>query len=263
MVPAVEVDLLPIESTPLLLLASILAVAAVAAVVIILLTTVAGTRVDRRWPSDEPLSPVELLWGEAGGHVQRAFHGLDLDLAKDLATRFRIERAPAGAVIAEQGEPPTHYYVLQKGEAETGDGARLGPGDSIGEAALVRGLGYPASVRATRDCTLLALPAEDYIAGAALAAAEDHELDLPAGTVARGGSTGLVANRAWRPTHEVPGEGLPLWSEPDPDAPASGSLTSGVEVEVVERRGGWARVRTAAGMEGWMNAEALDEGRRS
>src|SRR5205814_3453384 len=94
----------------------------------------------------------------------------------------------AGEPIIEQGEPATHLYVVKDGSVEvsqkidTGTAVRedvinqFGPGQSFGETAILRRSARTASVRAISDCTVLELSAEDFVAGAALSAAEDNEL---------------------------------------------------------------------------------------
>lgn len=194
MVPAIDVDVLQLPTTPLQVLVIGVLLAVLVAVVIMALTFAGSPLVDKRWPADEPLDPTEMLWGESGGYIQRHFQGLEVETAKDLATQFVEVKVPAGAYIVEQGDPATHFYVLKEGEAEViqrvatgGSGGaaglvredvirRHGPGDSFGELGILRRTARTASIRAIRDCTVLQLAAEDFVAGAAFSAAEDNEL---------------------------------------------------------------------------------------
>lgn len=72
----------------------------------------------------------------------------------------------AGATIFRQGDPPDHFYVIQRGEVEVsleqpgGQGrtiARLGAGDHFGEIGVLQGVPRTATVRAATDTTVLAL----------------------------------------------------------------------------------------------------------
>lgn len=190
MVLAIDVDLLRLPTTPLELLVVILLVSIVAGLVLAGLAAAGTPLVDRKWPADEPLDSTEMLWGESGGYIQRHFKGLDLEVAKDLATGFVEVKVPAGEYIVEQGDPATHFYVLKSGDAEViqrvqvGDGGlvredtirRHSPGDSFGEIGILRRTARTASVRAVTDCVVLQLSAEDFVAGAASSEAEDNPL---------------------------------------------------------------------------------------
>lgn len=181
----IDVDVVQIESTPLQMLVVILILTLVAAVVLIVVTQVSSRLVDRRWPATQALSPSEMLWAEGGGHVQRTFKGLDLDLSKDLASHMVEKKVPAGSFIVEQGEPATHFFTIKKGKADAvGLGAAggeevvksYGPGDSFGESAILQRVPQPASVKAVTDCVLLELPAEDFLAGVTLSAADENDI---------------------------------------------------------------------------------------
>jgi len=45
--------------------------------------------------------------------------------------------------------------------------------------------------------------------------------------------------------------------QPASDAPATGQLAENAKVEALERQGGWTRVRSAGGAEGWVRMLAL------
>src|SRR3954452_15505089 len=188
MVVGFDVDVVNISSTPLEMLVIAVILAAIGALGFFLFPVVGAPIVDRRWPADEPLNPIEMLWGESGGYIQRTFRGLDLGTSKDLASQFVEQPYKAGETIVEQGEPATHFYVVKEGTVEvsqkvdTGTAIRedvinqFGAGQSFGETAILRRTARTATVRALSDCTVLELSAEDFVAGAALSAAEDNEL---------------------------------------------------------------------------------------
>ena len=290
---AFNVDVVKVSSTPLQLLLVVVIVAAVIAFGFFLFTIVGAPFVDKRWPADEPLNPIEMLWGESGGYIQRTFRGLDLGTSKDLASQFQEVKYKAGDTIIEQGDPATHFYVIKDGSVEvsqtvdTGTARRedvinqFGPGQSFGETAILRRTSRTATVRALSDCTVLELSAEDFVAGAALSAAEDNELLARVDTymqadAARAASaksaTGIgflsrneapaaaaaavAATTQWRATHRVL-SAMSAWPEPDPSATPSAELAEGVEVAVLEERGSWAHVAAENGWEGWVDARGL------
>jgi hypothetical protein len=286
MVVAFDVDVLKVSSTPLQLLVVLLILAAIAAFALFMFTIVGAPFVDKRWPADEPLNPIEMLWGESGGYIQRTFRGLDLGTSKDLASQFVEKKYKAGDTIIEQGEPATHFYVVKDGSVEvtqtvnTGTALRedvinqFGPGQSFGETAILRRSARTASVRAMTDCVVLELSAEDFVAGAALSAAEDNELlarvdtymqadaaraasakqSTGLGFLSRGSGDG--GSGAFRATHRSSME-LSAWSEPNPDAAPVAQLPAGVDVTLVEERGSWAHVEAENGWEGWVDGRGL------
>ncbi|HEX4820993.1 MAG TPA: cyclic nucleotide-binding domain-containing protein [Acidimicrobiales bacterium] len=294
MVVAFNVDVLKVSSTPLQLLIVVVIVAAVGAFAFFLATIIGAPFVDKRWPADEPLNPIEMLWGESGGYIQRTFRGLDLGTSKDLASQFQEVKYKPGDTIIEQGDPATHFYVIKDGNVEvsqtidTGAARRedvinqFGPGQSFGETAILRRTARTATVKALTECTVLELTAEDFVAGAALSAAEDNELLARVDTymqadAARAASAkrtpgigflsrdeapaaaaaAVSATTEWRPTHRVTAEAS-AWSEPDPAADPTAQLAAGVQVAVLEERGSWAHVAAENGWEGWVDARGLD-----
>lgn len=60
-------------------------------------------------------------------------------------------------------------------------------------------------------------------------------------------------------THVVGNGGAEAREEPDPALPASAVLDAGVELDLVEQRGGWAFVRGGNGWTGWVDAARLAE----
>jgi MFS family permease len=78
----------------------------------------------------------------------------------------RIE-VPAGEVFIREGDPGDFFYVVESGTAEvTKEGRHLataGPGDYIGEIALLRDVPRTATVTATSATVLQALDREHFI----------------------------------------------------------------------------------------------------
>ncbi|MFK4104357.1 hypothetical protein ACI2L1_30630 [Streptomyces sp. NPDC019531] len=60
----------------------------------------------------------------------------------------------------------------------------------------------------------------------------------------------------FRPTHVVPGLGMPAWEAPDPARPTV-PLDPLLPVQLVERRGDWAHVLCANGWSAWVDGRYL------
>lgn len=94
--------------------------------------------------------------------------GVPLVGALPAAARERVEEAsrlvevPAGRSLVEEGDPPGSAFVVQRGRLEVLVGGRsvreVGPGEVLGELALLTGESRSATVRARRDSTVLELP---------------------------------------------------------------------------------------------------------
>jgi len=74
--------------------------------------------------------------------------------------------------------------------------------------------------------------------------------------------TSAESAAVYAPTHIVPSLGLDAWTDPDPSRAPVDRLDEGLDVEVVERWGGWARVVCSNGWLGWVDGAALQELRR-
>jgi CRP/FNR family cyclic AMP-dependent transcriptional regulator len=82
------------------------------------------------------------------------------------------QRYPVGATLLRQGEPATHVLALTKGRVKAvrlaRDGSVLvlavrGPGEILGEIALLGGNGHSASVIAVDPCETSIIPAERFM----------------------------------------------------------------------------------------------------
>ena len=143
---AIDLDVFNVGSTPLQMLLTVIILTLIIGLVIVVVTQIFSPYLNRRWPATAPLSPTELLWGEAGGHVKRTFRGLDLEEQKDLASQLNERKVPAGTAITSQGDAATAFYLLKSGSAEAvqtepGGGERklreYAEGDSFGEVAIL------------------------------------------------------------------------------------------------------------------------------
>jgi MFS family permease len=78
----------------------------------------------------------------------------------------RVDAEP-GDVVIREGDPGTRFYVIESGSVEvTKDGrhvAHLGPGDFVGEIALLRDVPRTATVTATAATVLQALDRAHFI----------------------------------------------------------------------------------------------------
>jgi MFS family permease len=75
---------------------------------------------------------------------------------------------PAGAVLMREGDPGDRFYVIVEGRIEvTASGrslADLGPGDYLGEIALLRDVLRTATATSTTPCTLRAMERNAFLA---------------------------------------------------------------------------------------------------
>lgn len=283
-ISAVDLDAISFGPTPLAMLVVVVALAAVVALVAVAFSQVAGGVVDRRWPANEPLSPTEVLWGEAGGYVKKHFPGLDPDIARDLTPYLRTTREPAGAVIVEAGDLAAHFILVKSGAAEAVRGDEVtvvAAGSGVGADEIVTRRPFGYTLRMTAAGEVVRLPAEDYLAALALGmddAADDDIVHLLAQQRSAGPApaapsappaaapavavlpppapaTGVAATTWSVATHrtstEVPAFALPAGERP------SRVLPRGTEVRVLEDLPGWAHVDTADGWRGWVESRHL------
>jgi CRP-like cAMP-binding protein/cytochrome P450 len=122
--------------------------------------------VERRTPPTTLFSPPVLREGLA-----TALWDLTPEQRDSMFAGMDRQTFPAGATIFRQGDPPEHFYVIQKGEVEAfveqAGGheravARLGPGDHFGEIGVLQGVPRTATVRAATETTVLALGREAF-----------------------------------------------------------------------------------------------------
>lgn len=87
---------------------------------------------------------------------------LPSEARRRLEAASRLVKVPAGTWLLRAGDPPGAAYVVRAGRLEVDIDGRmvreLGPGEVMGEMALLTGETRSASVRARRDTTVLELP---------------------------------------------------------------------------------------------------------
>jgi MFS family permease len=95
------------------------------------------------------------------------FDPLPLPALEQLATGLRPRHVPAGEVVYRQGDTGDGCFVIEQGSAEViGDGIRIatvGPGELVGEIALLRRVPRTATVRAVTEMDLRLLDADRFV----------------------------------------------------------------------------------------------------
>ena len=99
----------------------------------------------------------------------RLFAGLRREELERLAPRFAEVERPKGEILFNEGDEGGDFFVVARGELEVLGGAlgtevvnRLGPGDHLGEMALLLGTQRTATVRVSRAARLLLIGAADF-----------------------------------------------------------------------------------------------------
>jgi CRP-like cAMP-binding protein len=96
------------------------------------------------------------------------FEGLEQAELASLAERTRELTVATGAEVIHEGDQGSEFFVITAGSLEIRIGGRtvnvLGPGDFLGELALMFGAPRNASAIALEPTTLLALDKDDFTA---------------------------------------------------------------------------------------------------
>ncbi len=111
------------------------------------------------------------------------FAALDLPTIDHLALVSDGSQIRAGEVLMREGEAGDRFYVIDSGRLEVAKAGRvvatLGPGDHVGEIALLRNVPRTATVTAVEDAVLLAVERDDFlraVTGFALSSAEAERI---------------------------------------------------------------------------------------
>lgn len=109
-----------------------------------------------------------------GRRSEKADALADIPLFSSLSNKERQELArhvdelpiKSGAVLTKQGDPGDAFYLIVEGKADVIKNgtkiARLGPGDAVGEMALLDGEPRSATVMMTTDGTILTMPRREF-----------------------------------------------------------------------------------------------------
>jgi MFS family permease len=99
------------------------------------------------------------------------FARLPLTALERLAEAMRATPVAAATVLVREGEPGAVYYVIAAGRFEVRQGTRVlleaGPGEGIGEIALLRAVPRTATVVALEDCLVYSLDSAAFLAAVA------------------------------------------------------------------------------------------------
>jgi len=117
-------------------------------------------------PGNEPNPPAEedRSWIRKMRHIM-AFKNMPPANIKSLLERMETLLVQEGDVVVKQGEPGDYYYILTEGSAQvtrTVELAKLEPGTSFGEEALVSGGLRNATVTMTSDGMLMRLSQTNF-----------------------------------------------------------------------------------------------------
>ncbi len=95
------------------------------------------------------------------------FAPLPQHVSEQLSHHLIPFRVPAGGVVIREGEAGDRFYVVRQGRVSVSKGgsvvAELGPGDYVGEIALLRDVPRTATVTAIDDVDLLALERDVFL----------------------------------------------------------------------------------------------------
>ena len=96
------------------------------------------------------------------------FSGLEPDELETIAGVAEQRQVPAGKVLTKQGAPGDEFFLIADGEVEIRQNGqeirRLGPGDHLGEIALVLGGKRTATAVAAEPSRLYVLAADAFTA---------------------------------------------------------------------------------------------------
>lgn len=90
------------------------------------------------------------------------FRPFDDQQRLELAGRFKFLEIDDGKKIITGGKRPDGLYIVLAGSFDVAGAARVGPGELIGETALLSGTQFKSDVSASGKCLALFLPASDF-----------------------------------------------------------------------------------------------------
>jgi CRP-like cAMP-binding protein len=90
------------------------------------------------------------------------FRPFDDQQRLELAGRFKFLEIDHGTKIITGGKRPDGLYIVLAGSFDVANAARVGPGELVGETALLAGKQFKSDVTASGKCLALFLPAADF-----------------------------------------------------------------------------------------------------
>jgi CRP-like cAMP-binding protein len=90
------------------------------------------------------------------------FRPFDDQQRLDLAARFKFLEIDDGKKIITGGKRPDGLYIVLAGSFDVANAARVGPGELVGETALLSGTQLKSDVTASGKCLALFLPSADF-----------------------------------------------------------------------------------------------------
>ena len=110
--------------------------------------------------------PIELTQFLASVHPYDSLTETDLS---EVAKACSVQEIASGTAVFSVGDDPTELYIIVKGEVEITDQtgvqlSLLGPRNSFGERALLRGETTTRTARAITETTLVVLPKDQFFA---------------------------------------------------------------------------------------------------
>jgi CRP-like cAMP-binding protein len=90
------------------------------------------------------------------------FRPFDDQQRLDLAARFKFLEIDDGKKIITGGKRPDGLYIVLAGSFDVANAARVGPGELVGETALLSGTQFKSDVTASGKCLALFLPSADF-----------------------------------------------------------------------------------------------------
>jgi CRP-like cAMP-binding protein len=92
---------------------------------------------------------------------------LPLPALEQLASGLETRHVPAGETVYQQGDAADGCFIIENGNADVlGDGrpiATVGPGELVGEIALLRQVPRTATVRAVTEMDVRLLDADRFV----------------------------------------------------------------------------------------------------
>ncbi|MBI4260531.1 MAG: hypothetical protein HY658_08190 [Actinobacteria bacterium] len=196
----------------------------------------------------------------------------------DFSLLLSVAPEPAVEVRAEADPASSGLVAIRSSSASGPPGRDLGqvaPSISAGRAGLLEARADGSAIVIEHPCYLDGFTRQSFLSALMevvkarrqvdriLAAMVGNARPAPAARLSPETLSGLpavtppVVAPAWYATHVVPQGGIQAWAAPDPSQQPTATLQAGVELQVAEWLGAWARVAGQNGWSGWVDARML------